>query len=112
MQKDIAENKIYNCSGSQGITFKGLINQAAIACSVDPSKIDFRSFDPGNATPKSRKSFPLRTNHYLVNINRLQSELDWQPKYSLLEGLRDCYENDYKIAPTINPNFSADENLY
>ena len=35
---EAATNRIYNCSGKQGITFKGLIQAAAMACGRDPKR--------------------------------------------------------------------------
>jgi nucleoside-diphosphate-sugar epimerase len=36
---DAAANRIYNCSGKQGVTFEGLIRAAAQACGKDPETV-------------------------------------------------------------------------
>jgi len=108
---EAAANRIYNCSGQQGVTFKGLIQAAAIACGKDPNALDLRSFDPSGLDPKARKAFPLRLNHFLTAITRVERELAWQPRFDLASGLKDSYDNDYALQPTQDPDFSADASL-
>ena len=108
---EAAANRIYNCSGRQGVTFKGLILSAATACGKDPNAVDLRRFDPSRLDPKARKAFPLRLNHFLTDITRVERELAWQPQFDLAAGLRDSYVNDYALHPTQDPDFSADASL-
>ena len=111
IEVDAAANRIYNCSGKQGITFKGLIRAAAVACDRDPDSLELRSFNPSDLDPKARKAFPLRLNHFLTDITRVERELAWQPSFDLAKGLADSYTNDYALNPTAAPDFSADEAL-
>ena len=108
IEVDAAANRIYNCSGKQGITFRGLIRSAAVACGRDPDGLDLRSFNPSELDPKARKAFPLRLNHFLTDITRVERELAWQPSFDLAKGLADSYTNDYALNPTAAPDFSAD----
>ena len=108
IEVDAAANRIYNCSGKQGITFKGLIRAAAVACDRDPDSLELRSFNPSDLDPKARKAFPLRLNHFLTDITRVERELAWQPSFDLAKGLADSYTNDYALNPTAAPDFSAD----
>ena len=108
---ETAANRIYNCSGRQGVTFKGLILSAATACGKDPNAVDLRRFDPSRLDPKARKAFPLRLNHFLTDITRVERELAWQPQFDLAAGLKDSYVNDYALHPTQDPDFSADASL-
>ena len=108
---EAAANRIYNCSGRQGVTFKGLILSAATACGKDPNAVDLRRFDPSRLDPKARKAFPLRLNHFLTDITRVERELAWQPRFDLAAGLKDSYVNDYALHPTQDPDFSADASL-
>ncbi|MCP9808440.1 NAD-dependent epimerase/dehydratase family protein [Cyanobium sp. HWJ4-Hawea] len=108
---DAASNRIYNCSGAQGVTFRGLVFAAARACGKDPESVDIRSFDPSALDPKARKAFPLRIAHFLTDIHRLQRELAWQPAYDLERGLADSYQNDYAKRPATTPDFSGDSLL-
>ena len=111
IEVDAAANRIYNCSGKQGISFRGLIRAAAVACGRDPDSLDLRSFNPSDLDPKARKAFPLRLNHFLTDITRVERELAWQPSFDLAKGLADSYSNDYAKNPTASPDFSADEAL-
>ena len=108
IEVDAAANRIYNCSGKQGITFRGLIRSAAVACGRDPDGLDLRSFNPSELDPKARKAFPLRLNHFLTDITRVERELAWQPSFDLAKGLADSYTNDYALNPTAEPDFNSD----
>merc|ERR1712167_474474 len=108
---EAAANRIYNCSGKLGITFRGLIRSAARACGRDPDTVELRSFDPSGLDPKARKAFPLRLNHFLTDISRVERELAWQPSFDLAAGLADSYANDYALSPTAEPDFSSDATL-
>ncbi|MBL6738942.1 MAG: NAD-dependent epimerase/dehydratase family protein [Synechococcus sp. BS301-5m-G54] len=108
---EAAANRIYNCSGKLGITFLGLIRSAARACGRDPDTVELRSFDPSGLDPKARKAFPLRLNHFLTDISRVERELAWQPSFDLAAGLADSYANDYALSPTAEPDFSSDATL-
>ena len=108
---EAAANRIYNCSGKQGITFKGLIQAAAVACGRDSDSVDMRSFDPSGLDPKARKAFPLRLNHFLTDITRVERELAWQPRFDLASGLADSYAKDIAVQPSVDPDFSSDATL-
>ena len=111
IEVDAAANRIYNCSGKQGISFRGLIHAAAVACGRDPDGLDLRSFNPSDLDPKARKAFPLRLNHFLTDITQVERELAWQPSFDLAKGLADSYSNDFALNPTAAPDFSSDEAL-
>ena len=108
---DTAANRIYNCSGKQGVTFEGLIRAAAQACGKDPQTVVMRSFDPSALDPKARKAFPLRLNHFLTDITRVERELAWHPRFDLAAGLADSFTNDYATNPSSSPDFSSDATL-
>lgn len=104
-------NRIYNCSGRQGVTLRGLVAAAAEACGKDPASVEIRAFDPTQLAPKARKAFPLRLSHFLTDTHRLQRELAWQPRFDLLASLRDSFEQDYAQTSDVSPDFSGDEAL-
>jgi nucleoside-diphosphate-sugar epimerase len=108
---EASANRIYNCSGAKGITFRGLVAAAARACGRDPAAVEIRRFDPRGLDPKARKAFPLRLAHFLLDIQRLRSELAWEPAFDLDAGLADSYANDYALRPPTEPDFSRDEAL-
>ena len=112
IEVDAATNRIYNCTGLQGISFRGLVAAAARACGRDPAAVEIRSFDPAGLDKKARKAFPLRLAHFLTDTSRVRRELALKPRFDNLEaGLADSYANDYAQQPPTNPDFSGDEAL-
>lgn len=108
---DAAANRIYNCSGRQGITFRGLVHAAAVAAGKDPASVAIRSFDPAGLDKKARKAFPLRMAHFLTDITRVRRELAWEPQFDLAATLADSYANDYALRRPTSPDFSGDAAL-
>jgi nucleoside-diphosphate-sugar epimerase len=108
---DAAANRIYNCSGRQGVTFKGLVHAAAVAADKDPASVEIRSFDPAGLDKKARKAFPLRLAHFLTDITRVRRELAWEPAFDLAATLADSYANDYALRLPTSPDFSGDAAL-
>ena len=111
LEVDASCNRIYNCSAKKGITFRGLIEAAALACGREPGSLDLRSFDPSGLDPKARKGFPLRLSHFLTDISRVERELAWTPRFDARACMDDSYKRDYALAPTASPDFSADQVL-
>ncbi|MCP9785129.1 NAD-dependent epimerase/dehydratase family protein [Cyanobium sp. N5-Cardenillas] len=111
IEVEAAANRIYNCTGSQGISFRGLVAAAARACGADPEAVDIRSFDPAGLDKKARKAFPLRLAHFLTDTHRVRRELAWEPAFDLEATLADSYTNDYALRMPTTPDFSGDEAL-
>jgi nucleoside-diphosphate-sugar epimerase len=111
IEVEAAANRIYNCTGSQGVTFRGLVQAAARACGRDPETVEIRSFDPAGLEKKARKAFPLRMAHFLTDTHRVRRELAWEPAYDLEATLADSYAHDYALRMPTTPDFSGDEAL-
>ena len=112
LEVNAAINRIYNCSGSAGVTFAGLVAAAARACGRDPQHVTMQHFDPAALDPKARKAFPLRIAHFFTSITRICSDLAWTPHFDLDAGLRDSYVRDYRHRPADQqPDFSRDAGL-
>jgi nucleoside-diphosphate-sugar epimerase len=111
IEVDAAANRIYNCTGRQGITFRGLVHAAARAAGQDPASVEIRSFDPAGLDKKARKAFPLRLAHFLTDITRVRRELAWEPAFDLEATLADSFANDYAKRMPTSPDFSADAAL-
>lgn len=94
LEVDLAVNRIYNCSSRRGTTFRGLIQAAARACGRDPADLQWHPFDPSSLDLLARKKFPLRLSHFLVDISRVERELDWQPRYDTQACLSHSYLHD------------------
>ena len=92
-----SKNNIYNCSGDKAISIKGLIYLCAEVCGVNKNEIIFKSFDAHKLDPKSRKGFPIRLNHYQIDISKIKNDLEWKPKFDLLCGLKDSFLKDFNF---------------
>ena len=112
LETDKAINQIYNCSGTKAVTFKGLIETAILATGNKVSDFNLRSFDPSKLDSKARKFFPLRLTNFFTDTSKIQRDLSWEPKLSLLNGLIDSYKNDYLLANNEQVDFSSDEILF
>ncbi|CAA9588031.1 Ribosome-associated endonuclease, involved in final steps of 23S rRNA maturation [uncultured Synechococcales cyanobacterium] len=108
-----AVGQIYNVSGDRYITFDGLARACAAAASKDPEAIQLVHYDPKQFDFGKRKAFPLRTQHFFAAINKAMTELNWQPKFDLLTGLKDSFENDYLASGSdkTEVDFSTDDQI-
>ncbi|MBE9045621.1 NAD-dependent epimerase/dehydratase family protein [Pleurocapsales cyanobacterium LEGE 10410] len=108
-----AIGKIYNISGVRYATFDGLAYACAEAAGKSPEDIKLVHYDPSKFDFGKRKAFPIRQQHFFADIHRAKTELDWQPKYDLISGLKDSFQNDY-LASGRNQSeidFSLDEKI-
>ena len=92
-----SKNNIYNCSGEKGVTIKGLIYLCAEVLGLDQKEISLRTFNYKKLDPKSRKGFPIRLNHYQTDISKIKRDLEWEPTFDLLKGLKDSFINDFNF---------------
>lgn len=92
---ETAVGKIYNVSGDRYVTFDGLAYACAEAAGKSPEDIKLVHYDPKEFDFGKRKAFPVRQQHFFADIHRAKADLDWQPKYDLVSGLRDSFQNDY-----------------
>ncbi len=90
-----AIGQIYNISGPKAVTFDGLAKACAVAVGKDPNALKIVHYDPTQFDFGKKKAFPMRVQHFFTDITKAQSELNWQPKFSLVKGLQDSFENDY-----------------
>ncbi len=108
-----AIGQIYNISGDKAVTFDGLARACATAIGKDPNAIEIIHYDPAQFDFGKKKAFPMRVQHFFTHISKAKSELNWQPKFSLVEGLKDSFENDYlsKGLDKQEVDFSLDEQI-
>ena len=92
---ETAVGKIYNVSGDRYVTFDGLAYACAEAAGKSPEDIKLVHYDPKEFDFGKRKAFPVRQQHFFADIHRAKADLDWQPKYDLVSGLQDSFQNDY-----------------
>ena len=108
-----AIGKIYNVSGDRYVTFDGLAYACAEAVGKSPEDIKLVHYDPADFDFGKRKAFPVRQQHFFADIHRAKADLDWQPKYDLVSGLQDSFQNDYLASGRDGSeiDFSLDEEI-
>lgn len=90
-----AIGQIYNISGDRYVTFTGLAQSCAEAIGKNSNNIEIKYYDTSKFDLGKRKAFPIRVQHFFADINKAINELNWQPKYDLISGLKESYQNDY-----------------
>ncbi|BAQ62840.1 ribosome-associated endonuclease [Geminocystis sp. NIES-3708] len=108
-----AIGQIYNISGDRYVTFKGLALACAQAIGKQQEEIEIKYYDPNQFNLGKRKAFPIRMQHFFTDISKAQKELNWQPKYDLVSGLKESFENDYLPSgrDKIEIDFSLDQEI-
>ena len=81
-------------------------------CGLDKNDISIKKFDYQKLDPKSRKGFPIRLNHYQTNISKIKKDLDWHPKFDLLNGLIDSFINDFQFKKNQDFDINLDSVLF
>lgn len=92
---ETAIGKIYNISGDRYVTFDGLAYACAEAVGKSPEEIKLVHYDPSKFDFGKRKAFPMRQQHFFADIHQGKTDLNWQPQYDLVSGLKDSFQNDY-----------------
>lgn len=90
-----AIGQIYNISGDRCVTFDGLARACAAAAGKSPDSIQIVHYDPKQFDFGKQKAFPMRVQHFFTDIHKAKQELNWQPEFDLVSGLRDSLETDY-----------------
>lgn len=108
-----ALGQIYNISGDRYVTFVGLAMACAEAAGKSPDSLKIVYYDPSDFDFGKLKAFPLRLQHFFADIHKATQDLDWQPKYDLISGLRDSFVNDYLLnqRDKTEIDFSLDEQI-
>jgi nucleoside-diphosphate-sugar epimerase len=108
-----AISQIYNISGDRYVTFKGLAYACAEAAGKSPEDLKIIYYDPSQFNFGKRKAFPLRVQHFFADVNKAIIELNWQPQFDLISGLKDSFQNDYLASgrEKAEIDFSTDEEI-
>jgi nucleoside-diphosphate-sugar epimerase len=109
-EKAIGET--YNVSGDRYVTFDGLARACAEAAGKS-NDIKIVHYDPKKFDFGKRKAFPMRSQHFFASVNKAMSELNWQPEFDLISGLKDSFQNDYLISgrDQAEIDFSVDDEI-
>jgi nucleoside-diphosphate-sugar epimerase len=108
-----AIGEIYNVSGDRYVTFDGLARACAVAVGKPPEALEIVHYDPKKFDFGKRKAFPMRVQHFFAAVDKAKTQLNWQPKYDLISGLKDSFHNDYLASgrDTAEVDFSADDEI-
>jgi nucleoside-diphosphate-sugar epimerase len=90
-----AIGQIYNISGDRFVTFDGLARACATAAGKSSESLQIVHYDPKKFDFGKRKAFPMRVQHFFASVNKAMTELNWQPEYDLISGLKDSFQNDF-----------------
>lgn len=90
-----AVGQVYNVSGERYVTFDGVARACAVAAGKDPEAVKLVHYDPKAFDFGKKKAFPLRSQHFFCAIDKALTDLDWEPEFDLISGLKDSYQNDY-----------------
>lgn len=108
-----ALGQVYNISGERYITFDGIAKACAKAIGKSPDNLQLVHYNPKDYDFGKRKAFPLRMQHFFVDIGKAKTDLDWQPQYDLISGLKESFEKDYlvKNRQEADIDFSIDDEI-
>lgn len=108
-----AIGQIYNVSGDRYVTFDNLARACALAAGKQPENLKIVHYDPKNFDFGKRKAFPFRLQHFFASIDKARQELNWQPEYDLVSGLKDAFTHDYLAAgrDKAEVDFAVDEQI-
>jgi nucleoside-diphosphate-sugar epimerase len=108
-----AIGQIYNISGDRFVTFDGLARACIQAAGKSPDSIKIVHYDPKQFEFGKKKAFPMRVQHFFASVNKAITELNWQPEFDLVSGLKDSFQNDYLISgrDKAEIDFSVDDEI-
>lgn len=108
-----AVGQIYNVSGDRYVTFDGLARACAQAAGLSAADLKIVHYDPKKFDFGKRKAFPLRVQHFFASVHKAMDELNWQPEFDLISGLKDSFQNDYlaKSKDKAEVDFSMDDEI-
>lgn len=110
--REVVKGQTYNVQDTQSVTFEGLARLCAKAMGKDPAEVAIKLYDKKQFDFGEKKAFPMREQHFFCSVDKAMRDLDWAPRFNMLDGLVDAYENDFKLkkaAGKLNLDFSCDD---
>lgn len=110
---EAAVGQIYNVSSDRYVTFDGIARACAEATGKSADAVQLVHYDPKQFDFGKRKAFPLRVQHFFASVNKAKTQLNWQPEYDILSGLKDSFQNDYQASGRheAEVDFSVDDEI-
>jgi nucleoside-diphosphate-sugar epimerase len=110
---DSTIGQVYNVSGDRYVTFDGLARACIEAVGKSPDSIKIVHYDPKKFDFGKRKAFPMRVQHFFADVHKARTQLNWQPEYDLLSGLKDSFQKDYQASGRheAEVDFSVDDEI-
>ncbi|MEM8605254.1 MAG: GDP-mannose 4,6-dehydratase, partial [Cyanobacteria bacterium P01_H01_bin.121] len=111
--KEKAIGQIYNISGAKAVTFDGLARACAMAAGKDPETLTIVHYEPKQFDFGKRKAFPMRVQHFFTAIDKAKADLEWEPEYDLVSGLKDSFQKDFLASGRniAEADFSLDDQI-
>jgi nucleoside-diphosphate-sugar epimerase len=108
-----AIGQIYNISGERFVSLKGLALACIAATGKSPDQVPLVPYDPKAFDFGKRKAFPIRAQHFFATIEKAKQDLNWQPQFDLVAGLKDSFQTDYLAhgKDQLDVDFSLDEQI-
>jgi nucleoside-diphosphate-sugar epimerase len=108
-----AIGQVYNISGDRCVSFDGLAKACAIAAGKSPDTLEIVHYNPKQFDFGKRKAFPLRVQHFFTDIHKAKEELNWNPAFDLVSGLKDSFQKDYLASgrDQSDVDFSLDDEI-
>lgn len=106
------KGQIYNIQDAQSASFEGLALLCGEAMGLKKENIQIKLYEKKQFDFGEKKNFPMREQHFFCSIDKAMKDLDWKPKYNMLDGLKDSYVNDFKIkkaAGKLKSDFTCDD---
>ena len=110
--KEVAKGQIYNVQDIQSVSFEGLTKLCGKAMGLKDNEVDIKFYDAKQYDFGKKKAFPMREQHFFCSVDKAMIDLEWTPKFNLLDGLKDAYENDFKVKKAkggLDLDFSCDD---
>jgi len=110
--RDVTKGQTYNIQDAQSVTFEGLTKLCGQVMGKKAEEVEVKLYDKKMFDFGEKKAFPMREQHFFCGIDKAMKDLEWAPKYNMLNGLKDSYENDFlvkKAAGKLNLDFSCDD---
>jgi len=107
-----AKGKIYNVQDTQSVSFEGLARLSAQAMGLDPKDVKIKLYDPKMFDFGEKKAFPMRAQHFFCGVDNAIHDLNWKPRFNMLDGLKDSYQNDFlakQAAGKLKSDFYTDD---